>query len=256
MPVLNCRNLDKNERAATGSLRTDFGKDPMAEDYRPIPYTLDRLPEEQLLTTAAQIFEEMDRRRSVRHFSDEPVPRRVIENAIAAASTAPSGANLQPWTFVLVGDPETKRRIRVAAEREEYENYEGGRLPADWLDALRPLGTDWRKPYLETAPWLIVVFEQRYGITVDGSRRKHFYVKESVGIACGFLIATLHRLGLAALTHTPSPMAFLSKVLNRPRNERAFVLMPVGYPADDCVVPAISRKPLADVLVNASGPDA
>jgi nitroreductase len=191
----------------------------------------------------------MDGRRSVRHFSDAPVPREVMELAIRTASTSPSGAHRQPWTFVLVGDPALKRQIRVAAEKEEYENYEGGRLPPHWREALEPLGTDWHKPFLETAPWLVVVFAQRYGLDDAGNRHHHFYVKESVGIACGILIATLHRLGLATLTHTPSPMAFLSHILERPANERPFILFPVGYPADDCTVPELTRKALGDVLV-------
>jgi len=162
---------------------------------------------------------------------------------------------MQPWTFVLVGDPAVKRRIRDAAEREERENYEGGRLPPEWRQALAPLGTDADKPFLETAPWIIVVFEQRYGVGEDGSRRHHYYVKESVGIACGILIATLHRLGLATLTHTPSPMAFLTTLLGRPANERPFVMFPVGYPADDCEVPDLTRKPLGEVMVEVVADD-
>ena len=160
-----------------------------------IPYQRDRLTDAVLRARAREIFEEMDTRRSVRDFSPDPVPREVIEYAIRTASTAPSGAHRQPWTFVLVGDPDLKREIRIAAEKEEYENYEGGRIPPHWREALEPLGTDWRKPFLETAPWLVVVFEQRYGVANDGSKLHHFYVKESVGIACGIFIATLHRLG-------------------------------------------------------------
>ncbi len=214
-----------------------------------VPYHLPRLGPDALARRAREIFVEMDGRRSVRDFLPDPVPRAVIEEAIRTASTAPSGAHRQPWTFVLVGDTEIKRRIRVAAEREEYENYLGGRLPAHWREALEPLGTDWRKPFLEVAPWLVVVFEQRYGVDADGSRRHHFYVKESVGIACGIFIATLHRLGLATLTHTPSPMTFLTALLGRPANERPFILFPVGYPAEDCVVPDLTRKPLDEVMV-------
>jgi nitroreductase len=208
-----------------------------------------------LAAAATRISIEMDERRSVRHFSSEAVPRAVIEDAIRAASTAPSGANRQPWTFVLVGDPEVKRRIRIAAEVEERENYEGGRLPADWRRALDPLGTDWHKPYLEIAPWLVIVFEQRFGEERDGNRHKHYYVKESVGIACGIFIATLHRLGLATLPHTPSPMAFLSDLLGRPENERPFILFPVGYPAEDCEVPDLRRKTLDEVLVEVTAED-
>lgn len=214
-----------------------------------IPYQLPRLDPDVLQRRAREIFLEMDARRSVRHFRPDPIPRSVVEEAIRTASTAPSGAHRQPWTFVLVGDPEIKRRIREAAELEEYENYVGGRLPDHWREALEPLGTDWHKPFLEVAPWLVVVFEQRYGVQADGSQRHHFYVKESVGIACGIFIATLHRLGLATLTHTPSPMSFLNTLLGRPENERPYILFPVGYPAEDCEVPDLARKPLDEVMV-------
>lgn len=221
--------------------------------YEPIDYVpRPRAPE---LTEAARaVFEEMDTRRSVREFSEEPVPREAIEHAIRAASTAPSGAHRQPWTFVLVGDPETKRQIRVAAEQEERENYEGGRLPPEWRRALDPLGTDWEKPFLESAPWLVVVFEQRYGIDDDGQRSHNYYVKESVGIACGMFIVALHRIGLVTLTHTPSPMAFLTRILGRPSNERPFILFPVGYPAEGVQVPNLTRKPLEEVMVEAPQP--
>jgi nitroreductase len=191
----------------------------------------------------------MDGRRSIRMFSDRAVPREAIEQAIQIASTAPSGAHRQPWTFVLVGDPDTKQQIRIAAEDEERTNYEGGRLPEEWREALEPLGTGWEKPYLEIAPWIVVLFEQRYGLAPDGTRIKHYYVKESVGIAAGFFIAALHQIGLFTLTHTPSPMAFLSRLLARPENERPFALFPVGFPSDDCVVPDLNRKTLNQVLV-------
>jgi nitroreductase len=213
------------------------------------PYRPPRIPEHEVAERAELFFELMDGRRSVRMFSDDPVPREAIERAIATASTAPSGAHRQPWTFVLIGDPDVKRQIREAAEEEERANYEGGRLPEDWRQALEPLGTDWHKEFLETVPWIVVLFEQRYGLDADGNRLKHFYVKESVGIACGMFIAAVHQMGLATLTHTPSPMAFLSKLLGRPENERPFAMLPIGYPADDCVVPDISRKPLDEVIV-------
>jgi nitroreductase len=219
-----------------------------------VPYSLPRRDADDMAASARAIYEEMDTRRSVRDFSAEPVDRAVVEYAIRAASTAPSGAHRQPWTFVLVGDPATKRLIREAAEAEEHENYEGGRIPPHWRQALEPLGTDWRKPFLETAPWIVAVFEQRYGVNPDGSRRHNFYVKESVGLACGIFIATLHRLGLATLTHTPSPMAFLTEVLGRPDNERPFILFPVGYPAEDCLVPNLDRKPLSEVMVVIDAP--
>lgn len=166
-----------------------------------------------------------------------------------AASTAPSGAHRQPWTFALTGDPEMKARIREAAEQEERENYEGGRMPAHWREALEPIGTDSDKSYLEVVPWIVVLFEQRHGFNPDGSLRHNYYVKESVGISAGLFIAALHHLGLATLTHTPSPMAFLTRLLGRPENERPFCMFPIGYPAADCLVPAIQRKALDEVLV-------
>jgi nitroreductase len=185
---------------------------------------------------------DLARRRTVRQFSDRPVPRSVIEACLEAAGTAPSGAHLQPWHFVVVSDPDLKRRIREAAELAEREFY--AHAPDEWLAALSPLGTDAHKPYLETAPYLIAVFAQRYGLTAEGGRRAHYYVMESVGIATGLLIAALHHAGLAALTHTPNPMGFLNEVLERPANERPVVLVVTGYPAADAVVPRIRRKPL------------
>ncbi len=220
-----------------------------------IPYRPDRVTPEETVARAERIFAEMDQRRSVRMFSPEPVPREAIELAIRTASTAPSGAHRQPWTFVVIDDPEKKRAIREAAEEEERTNYEGGRLPDHWLKALEPLGTDWHKEYLETAPWIVVIFEQRYGIGPDGEQQKNFYVKESVGIACGLFIAAIHQMGLATLTHTPSPMAFLTKLLERPKNERPFALLPIGYPAADCEVPDITRKDLNQVMIEFSGED-
>lgn len=189
----------------------------------------------------------MEARRSVRHFAPDPVPREAIELAIRTASTAPSGAHRQPWRFVVVDDPAVKREIREAAEKEEYESYIGGRMPPEWLLALEPLGTDWHKPFLEEAPWLVVVFAELYGILPDGSKRKNYYVKESVGIACGLFVTAVHRMGLATLTHTPSPMRFLNQILGRPENEKPFILFPVGYPAEGCVVPDLTRKSLDEV---------
>jgi iodotyrosine deiodinase len=218
-------------------------------DYPFIPYRPERLPEEEMRRRARDFHAEMDRRRSVRAFSPDPVPRELIEIAIRTASTAPSGAHRQPWKFVAVGDQRLKREIRVAAEAEEYESYVGGRMPEEWLEALAPLGTGWEKPYLETAPWIVVVFEELYGFGPDGAKRKNYYPKESVGIACGLFIAALHRMGLATLTHTPSPMAFLSGLLDRPANEKPFILFPVGYPAPDAEVPDIRRKGLEEVAV-------
>lgn len=189
----------------------------------------------------------MQRRRTVRMFSDRPVAREVIEQCIAAAASAPSGANLQPWHFVAVSDAPTKNRIRVAAEEEERQFYLQ-RAPQEWLDALAPLGTDEDKPFLETAPWLIAIFAQKWGRLADGRKVKHYYPNESVGIATGLLLAAVHECGLVALTHTPSPMGFLNEILGRPADsERPFLLLVVGYPAADCVVPDIERKPLAEV---------
>jgi nitroreductase len=215
-----------------------------------VPYRPERVPPDEVARRASEFAAEMDLRRSVRMFTDDPVPRGVMEDLIRTASTAPSGAHRQPWTFVLIGDPETKHSIRDAAEEEERENYEGGRLPPDWREALEPLGTDWRKPYLEIVPWIVVLFEQRFGFDADGDRRKHFYVKESVGIAAGMFVAAVHRAGLATLTHTPSPMAFLTRLLGRPENERPFALFPVGYPDPACEVPDLIRKGLDEVIAD------
>ncbi|MEA1903317.1 MAG: nitroreductase family protein [Actinomycetota bacterium] len=214
-----------------------------------ISYRPDRLDPDEQARRATAFYEEMNGRRSVRFFSDESVPRELIDQAIRTASTSPSGAHRQPWTFVIIGDPEVKRQIRIAAEEEERVNYEGGRIPEHWREALEPLGTDWRKPFLETVPWIVVMFEQRYGLSDDGSKVHHFYVKESCGIAAGIFITALHHMGLATLTHTPSPMAFLTKLLGRPKNERPFCMFPIGYPAEDCVVPDLTRKSLDEVAV-------
>ena len=220
----------------------------MDEASPTVPYSVEPLTEAESLARAEAFFETMDARRSIRDFSDRPVPRALVERAIATAATAPSGAHMQPWTFVAVSDADVKRRVREAAEAEERAGY-GGRMSDEWLEALAPLGTGWRKPFLETAPWLVVLFAQRTGLRADGSKRKHYYVQESCGIAAGLFIAALHRMGLATLTHTPSPMRFLSEILERPPNEAPFILFPVGYPAADARVPALARKPLADVAV-------
>ncbi|MGW7417442.1 nitroreductase family protein [Streptomyces sp. NPDC054863] len=218
------------------------------DPYRPVPYTPARMDTAESLARAAELRTRMDERRTVRQFSSDPVPDQVIRDAVACGATAPSGAHQQPWTFVLVKDPDVRRRIREAAEEEEQISYEG-RLGEEWLDALRPLGTDEVKPHLTDAPGLIVVFQQRYWLAEDGTKHKHYYVDESVGIAVGMLLSALHLSGLAALVHTPSPMRFLSEVLGRPVNEKAFAVIPVGYPADDCVVPDLVRKSLDQVLI-------
>ena len=217
-------------------------------DFDPVPYRPARLAFEESLRISADLRARMDERRTVRMFSPNAVPDELVLNAIAVAATAPSGAHQQPWTFVVVKDPEVRARIRAAAEEEERISY-AGRLGEQWLDALRPLGTDDRKPHLTDAPHLVVVFQQRFYLEPDGSTRKHYYVDESVGIAVGMMLTALHLSGLAALTHTPSPMKFLGEVLNRPRNEKAFAVIPIGYPADDCVVPNLARKSLDQVVV-------
>jgi iodotyrosine deiodinase len=203
-----------------------------------------RMTRAEMVRAASLFADRMSVRRSVREFSPEPVPEQVIEDAIRAAASAPSGANVQPWRFVVMTSPERKRRLREAAEAEERDFYER-RAPQEWLSALAPIGTDWRKPFLEVAPVVIVVFEVHQG----PSSPKPYYVKESVGIAVGLLIAALHHAGLATLTHTPSPMRFLNKVCGRPAEERPYLVMPVGYPASDAVVPDLIRKPLAEVIV-------
>ncbi|MGW0908022.1 nitroreductase family protein [Streptomyces sp. NPDC002853] len=218
------------------------------EPYRSVPYRPERMPEPASLAQAAELRARMQERRTVRQFAPDPVPAQVVRDAIACAATAPSGAHQQPWTFVLVQDPEVRRRIREAAEHEERVSYDG-RLGEEWLAALRPLGTDEVKAHLTDAPALVVVFQQRYWLGEDGTKHKHYYVDESVGIAVGMLLSALHLSGLAALIHTPSPMRFLSQVLGRPENEKAFAVIPVGYPAPDCQVPDLVRKSLDQVLV-------
>ncbi len=210
-----------------------------------MPLDYERPSVDEMRLRSERYLEKMRRRRTVRRFAPDPIPPGVIENCIEAAAQAPSGANKQPWTFVLVSDPTIKSKIRVAAEKEERAFY-GGRAPPRWLADLEPFATDSDKPFLEIAPALIVVFAQRHGETEE---QRHYYVNESVGISVGFLISALHHAGLVTLTHTPSPMSFLAKILGRPSNERAFLLLPVGYPVSDCVVPAIERKTLDKVLV-------
>ncbi|MBX7150594.1 nitroreductase family protein [bacterium] len=216
--------------------------------YNPIPYQFERMTESTMIHRAKEFYEHMNHRRSIRFFSDKTVPRECIEYAIRTANTAPSGAHKQPWTFVIIDDQELKKQIRIAAEKEEFISYEGGRMTPEWLNALAPLGTDWKKPFLEIAPYIIVCFRQNYAVDPQGNHINHYYVHESVGIACGLLIAAIHTMGLVTLTHTPSPMNFLSKVLNRPENEKPFILFPVGYPAEDATVPDLTRKPLDQII--------
>ena len=213
------------------------------------PLSFEPRDEHEMLTRARDFRALLQRRRTVRDFSPKPVPRALIEDAVMTAAGAPSGANQQPWTFACISDAGIKSKIRAAAEEEERAFYKSGKTPPEWLEALSPLGTDEHKPFLDVAPWLIVIFGQRYGVSADGTHVKHYYVPESVGIAMGFLIAALHNAGLATLTHTPSPMGFLNEICGRPANEKPYVLLVAGYPADDCNVPVITKKKLEDVSV-------
>lgn len=221
----------------------------MEKDLQPrfIPFRPTAYPPGEMLERSHAFYELMNRRRTVRDFSDKPVPAELIEQIILTASTAPSGANKQPWTFCLVSDPAIKKAIREAAEKEEYTNYHG-RMSDEWLDDLKSLGTNWEKSFLETAPYLIVVFKKSWE-QAGAEKLKNYYVMESVGLATGFLLAAIHYAGLVALTHTPSPMNFLQEILKRPENEKPFLLIPVGYPAENAEVPDISRKSLEEVLV-------
>ncbi len=219
----------------------------MDDEFPHIPYKFKEITVEQSIIRSTQFYQQMNRRRSIRFFSDRDVPFEIIENVIKTAGTAPSGAHKQPWTFVVVSSQEIKSKIRQAAENEERISYEG-RMSDEWLRDLAPLGTDWRKPFLEIAPYLIIVFRQQYGLK-DGVKHKHYYVNESVGIAVGMLISAIHNAGLVTLTHTPSPMKFLRNILERPENEVPFVLLPVGYPADDATVPDLDRKSIDEIMI-------
>lgn len=218
----------------------------MIKGYPFVAYSKESYDEAMTVQRSNEFYQWMEKRRTVRDFSDKPIDRKVIEKIILTASTAPSGAHKQPWTFCAVGNPELKKQIREEAEKEEYESY-NGRMPEEWLADLRPLQTDWKKEFLEIAPWLIIVFKKSYELKQDGSKANVYYANESCGIACGFLLATIHHAGLVALTHTPSPMNFLSKILNRPENEKPYLLIPVGYPLTECWVPKLERKPLNSV---------
>jgi iodotyrosine deiodinase len=216
-------------------------------EYPFIEYYKDGFAPEKMLAISKAYYDTMNARRTVREFSTKPVPKAVIENIILTAGTAPSGAHMQPWTFIAISDPVIKHKIREAAEREEYKSYHS-RMSSDWLEDLKPLGTDWVKPFLETAPWLIAVFRHSYRLR-DGQKFNNYYVSESVGVACGFLLAAIHEAGLVALTHTPSPMNFLSDLLKRPENEKPFLLIPVGFSPNPAYVPDINRKTLAEIAV-------
>ncbi|MAJ28994.1 nitroreductase family protein [bacterium TMED181] len=218
----------------------------MSGEYQPIPLPFERKTVEEMESVSLNLEVDLATRRSVRDFSAESFPRVWLDRAITAASTAPSGAHRQPWHFVIVDDPALKREIRIAAEAEEQRSY-GGRMPDEWLEALSPIGTDARKPYLEIAPYLVVLFAETQGVTSAGEKQKNYYVSESVGIAAGMFISSIHQLGLATLTHTPSPMKFLRDLLNRPSREKPFLLFPVGYPSSDCMVPDLTRKKIDQI---------
>ncbi len=218
------------------------------EGYPYKPYTKRQFAENEMLNFSENFFNLMDNRRSVREFSDKVFPIKILENCIKTASTSPSGANKQPWVFCVVRNPELKKQIRIAAEKEEFDSYRE-RMSSEWIEDLKPLGTDWQKPFLEIAPYLIIVFRKVYDFDKNGNKKNNYYVQESVGLACGILLSAIQNAGLAALTHTPSPMTFLSTILKRPHNEKPFLLIPVGYPADDCFVPDIKRKALEEIMV-------
>ncbi|MFW9902952.1 MAG: nitroreductase family protein [Candidatus Thorarchaeota archaeon] len=220
----------------------------MSEKYEFIPYHLQTYSEDEMIKRSFDMFNLVNSRRSIRKFSDKSFPRVILENIIGSAGTAPSGANKQPWTFVIVSDSDLKRKIREAAELEEKEFYKH-KISDEWREDLAPLGTTWEKPFLEIAPYLIIVFQQRYRLGENNKKRKNYYVKKSVGIAVGMLILAIHNAGLATLTHTPISMNFLQELLGRPENEKAFVIMPVGYPEENVRVPNIKRKPLSEILV-------
>lgn len=217
-------------------------------EYPFVPLDFRTFPEDEMLARVTEFYRDLNRRRTVREYSDRSVPREVVRQAILAAGTAPSGAHKQPWTFVLVSDPAVKAKVREAAEIEEKENYTR-RMPEAWLKDLAPLGTDENKPFLTTCPLFVVIFAQLWGRDETGEKNKHYYVNESVGIATGMLLAALHRAGLATLTHTPSPMGFLHRILKRPENERAYMLIALGYPQKGCKVPDLQRKSLDQIAV-------
>ena len=220
----------------------------MIDGYPFVSYSKETFDGETMIGRSNDFYHWMDTRRTVRDFSDQPVPKEVIENILLTASTAPSGAHKQPWTFCVISDPLTKKKIREAAEKEEYESYHG-RMPEEWIKDLQPLQTDWQKAFLELAPYLIIVFKRSYEINENGMKHPNYYVTESCGIACGFLLTAIHQAGLAALTHTPSPMNFLSTLLQRPPNEKPYLLIPVGYPAAECWIPDLKRKKINQISV-------
>ncbi len=223
----------------------------MAEEFIPYYHPVSFLDDQELLHASDDLNELFQGRRSVREFSDRTIPKGVIDNLIKIAASAPSGAHKQPWTFCVVSSAEFKSKIREAAEKEEFTNY-NGRMSPEWLKDLEKFGTDWQKDFLTTAPYLIIVFKKSYDVESDGGKAKNYYVNESVGIACGFLLSAIHQLGLVSLTHTPSPMNFLAELLDRPVNEKPFLLIPIGYPSEHATVPNLARKPLGEIMSNYS----
>ncbi len=223
-------------------------KTKIIDGYPFVSYTKETFSSAAMIQKSDEFHKWLDKRRTIRDFSDKPIPKEVIENIIMSASTAPSGAHKQPWTFCVVSDPIIKKQIRIEAEKEEYESY-NGRMPEAWKKDLLPLQTDWHKEFLEICPYLIIVFKKSYEFNADGTKGNVYYATESCGLASGFLLTAIHNAGLGALTHTPSPMNFLSKVLGRPENEKPFLLIPVGYPAEECWVPDLNRKPIEEVAV-------
>lgn len=240
--------------AVDGPYEHPYPSPELAAAHPFVEYAFERHSDEEMVERARAFRKESERRRSVRLFSPDPVPRELVEEAVLAASTAPSGAHKQPWTFVGTRDPAVKAAIRAAAEEEERINYLENRMNDEWLEALAPLGTDHHKEFLEVAPWIVVLFEQRFEQRPDGTTRKNYYVKESTGIAAGMFVAAIHRMGLATLTHTPTPMAFLRRLLGRPDNERPFVMFPIGFPLHGARVPDLRRKSLDEVFVEVDRP--
>ncbi|HNP18545.1 MAG TPA: nitroreductase family protein [Fulvivirga sp.] len=223
-----------------------MGKKKLIEGYEYESYSKESYSESEVLIRSKRYFEWMDKRRTVRKFSDRPIAKEIIDNILRSASTAPSGAHKQPWAFCVITNADLKKQIRDAAEKEEYDSYHG-RMSEEWMKDLKPLGTDWNKPFLEVAPYLIVIFKKPYNLDKEGKKHNNYYVNESVGLAAGFLLTAIHDAGLVALTHTPSPMNFLTRLLKRPENERPFLLIPVGYPVDETFVPCLKRKPLEEI---------
>jgi len=218
----------------------------LVDDHTHVRYYKETYSEDKVIEKSSKYYHWLDERRTARDFADTPIPKEVIDNIILSASTAPSGAHKQPWTFCVVSNKDIKSKIREAVEKEEYESY-NNRMSDEWLDALKPIGTDWKKPFLVIAPYLIIIFKKSYDLDENGNKKNNYYVNESVGLAAGFLLTAIHNAGLIALTHTPSPMNFLTKILNRPENERPYLLIPVGYPAEKVYVPQLKRKSLNDV---------